>query len=100
MPLSKVLIDQIKDIGRASEWASKCDEAPVWSELAHAQLASGMVAEAIASYLKANDSSRCACGFLPGLQDATRQSLPKNLFSSVACIANEPLCICMRYSCA
>ncbi|GLI67875.1 hypothetical protein VaNZ11_012164 [Volvox africanus] len=54
----KVLIDQLKDIGRASEWALKCDEAPVWSELAHAQLAAGLVSEAISSYLKANDSTR------------------------------------------
>lgn len=54
----KVLLDQLKDLTRASEWASKCDEAPVWSELAHAQLEAGQVAEAISSYLKASDSSK------------------------------------------
>ncbi|KXZ42859.1 hypothetical protein GPECTOR_114g310 [Gonium pectorale] len=54
----KVLLEQLKDLARAYEWASKCDEAPVWSELAHEQLAAGQVAEAIASYLKASDSTR------------------------------------------
>lgn len=34
------------------------DEAAVWSELAHAQLAAGKVADAITSYLKAGDSSQ------------------------------------------
>ncbi len=53
-----MLLDQLKDLTRASEWASKCDEAPVWSELAHAQLEAGQVAEAIGSYLKAADSTK------------------------------------------
>lgn len=59
---TQVLLEQLKDIPRAAEWAAKCDEAPVWSELAHAQLAAGQVAEAIASYLKAGDSSRWGRG--------------------------------------
>jgi clathrin heavy chain len=33
------------------------DEAPVWSELGHAQLRNGKVAEAITSYLRSGDSS-------------------------------------------
>eukprot|EP00983_Pelagomonas_calceolata_P104264 1159005-Pelagomonas_calceolata.AAC.5 len=44
---------------------AQVNEAPVWSELAHAQLRSGEVAEAIASYLLAQDSSNysevCVC---------------------------------------
>ena len=31
----------------------------MWSELGHAQLQHNNVAEAIAAYLRANDSSRC-----------------------------------------
>jgi clathrin heavy chain len=53
----QVLVDNIKDIKRASEYASKTDEAPVWSELGHAQLREMMVADCIASYLRASDSS-------------------------------------------
>lgn len=34
------------------------DEPGVWSELGHAQLDHGLVAEAIASYLRSNDTSR------------------------------------------
>ncbi|GAX80055.1 hypothetical protein CEUSTIGMA_g7494.t1 [Chlamydomonas eustigma] len=53
----KVLVDNIKDIKRAGEYASKTDEPPVWSELGHAQLREGLVADCIASYLRATDSS-------------------------------------------
>ena len=34
------------------------DEPAVWSELGHAQLDNGLVAEAIASYLRSNDTTR------------------------------------------
>ena len=37
---------------------AQVDEPAVWTELAHAQLDHGDVAEAIASYLRAGDSSR------------------------------------------
>jgi clathrin heavy chain len=56
----KVLVDHIKDLKRANEFASKVDEAPVWSELGHAQLREGLVADAISSYLRAQDSSNYA----------------------------------------
>ena len=39
--------------------SSQVDEPEVWSELGHAQLQHNNVAEAIAAYLRANDSSRC-----------------------------------------
>ena len=51
-------MEHLKDVKRASDYASKNDETSVWSELGHAQLRSfGLVADAIASYLKASDSS-------------------------------------------
>ncbi|KAL6748149.1 vesicle coat protein clathrin, heavy chain [Haematococcus lacustris] len=55
----KVLLQHVPEGGlqRASDYASKIDEAAVWSELGHAQLAAGHVADAINSYLKASDSS-------------------------------------------
>lgn len=34
------------------------DDPAVWSELGHAQLDNGLVAEAIASYMRSNDTSR------------------------------------------
>jgi len=37
--------------------SSQVNELPVWSELGHAQLKAGQVAQAIASYLLAQDSS-------------------------------------------
>ncbi len=55
----KVLLEHIPEGGlqRAVDFAQKVDEAPVYSELGHAQLKAGQVGPAIASYLKANDSS-------------------------------------------
>ncbi|KAK9810517.1 hypothetical protein WJX72_012055 [[Myrmecia] bisecta] len=54
----KVLLDHLEDLDRAHEYASKVDEAAVWSELGHAQLEHGLVADAIGSYLRSSDSSR------------------------------------------
>ena len=46
--------------GKPGHVATQVDEPAVWTELAHAQLDHGDVAEAIASYLRAGDSSRYA----------------------------------------
>ena len=53
-----VLIDQINNLDRAYEFAERCNEGPVWSQLAKAQLAKGMVKESIDSYIKAADPSQ------------------------------------------
>ncbi len=53
----QVLVAHLHDLKRASEYASKVDEAPVWSELGHAQLHEGLIADAISSYLRSGDSS-------------------------------------------
>lgn len=55
---SKVLIDHINNLDRAYEFAEKCNEPAVWSQLARAQLSHGMVKEAIDSYIKADDPSQ------------------------------------------
>jgi len=54
----QVLIDNINNLDRAYEFAEKCNESAVWSQLARAQLANGMVKEAIDSYIKADDPSQ------------------------------------------
>ena len=53
-----MLIDNINNLDRAYEFAEKCNEPAVWSQLAGAQLGHGMVKEAIDSYIKADDPSQ------------------------------------------
>ncbi|XP_041972063.1 clathrin heavy chain isoform X2 [Aricia agestis] len=53
----QVLIEQVKDLKRAYEFAERCNEPGVWSQLAKAQLQQGLVKEAIDSYIKADDPS-------------------------------------------
>ena len=50
-----VLIDNIHDLKRASDFADKCNEPEVYSRLGKAQLDAGAVREAIAAFLKADD---------------------------------------------
>ncbi|KAG5447542.1 Clathrin heavy chain 1 [Clonorchis sinensis] len=54
----QVLIDHVKNLDRAYEFAERCNEPTVWSALAHAQLREGSVKEAINSYIRASDPSR------------------------------------------
>ncbi|XP_066261825.1 clathrin heavy chain [Euwallacea similis] len=53
----QVLIEQVNNLDRAYEFAERCNEAAVWSQLAKAQLNQGLVKEAIDSYIKADDPS-------------------------------------------
>ncbi|CAD7962558.1 unnamed protein product [Amoebophrya sp. A120] len=52
-----VLLLNIDSIERAAEYAARVNEPVVWSKLGKAYLESGIVAEAIDSYIKANDAS-------------------------------------------
>ena len=54
----QVLIDHVSNLDRAYEFAEKCNEPAVWSQLARAQLSHGLVKEAIDSYIKADDPSQ------------------------------------------
>ena len=56
--LFQVLIDHINNLDRAYEFAEKCNEPAVWSQLAKAQLDGGLVKESIDSYIKADDPSQ------------------------------------------
>ncbi|RZC41090.1 clathrin heavy chain, partial [Asbolus verrucosus] len=53
----QVLIEQVSNLDRAYEFAERCNEPAVWSQLAKAQLNQGLVKEAIDSYIKADDPS-------------------------------------------
>ncbi|XP_014667188.1 PREDICTED: clathrin heavy chain 1-like isoform X2 [Priapulus caudatus] len=53
----QVLIEHIGDLDRAYEFAERCNEPAVWSQLAGAQLQGGLVKEAVDSYIKADDPS-------------------------------------------
>lgn len=51
----QVLIENVQNLDRAYEFAERCNEPAVWSQLAKAQLQQGMVKEAIDSFIKADD---------------------------------------------
>ncbi|KAG1680294.1 Clathrin heavy chain 1 [Nymphon striatum] len=53
----QVLIEHVQNLDRAYEFAERCNESAVWSQLAGAQLSNGMVKEAIDSFIKADDPS-------------------------------------------
>lgn len=53
-----MLIDNVNNLDRAYEFAERCNDSAVWSQLARAQLNQGMVKEAIDSYIKADDPSQ------------------------------------------
>ncbi|WPT18138.1 Clathrin heavy chain 1 [Picochlorum sp. SENEW3] len=54
----KVLLENIGDLNRAHEFATKIDEPEVWAELANSYLAAGQLGEAIAAYLRASNPSK------------------------------------------
>ena len=51
----QVLIDNISNLDRAYEFAERCNESAVWSQLARAQLGKDLVKESIDSFIKADD---------------------------------------------
>ena len=56
-PFLQVLIENVANLDRAYEFAERCNEPAVWSQLGKAQLQQAMVKEAIDSYIKADDPS-------------------------------------------
>merc|ERR1739846_186755 len=53
----QVLIENVSNLDRAYEFAERCNEPAVWTQLGKAQLQQAMVKEAIDSYIKADDPS-------------------------------------------
>lgn len=88
-----VLVEYMKDLDRAKTYASTVDEAPVWSKLANAQLLEKMTADAIESFINADDATEyvqvCADAnegeiwteLIPFLQMA-RKTLQENLLDT------------------
>ena len=52
------MIDNVNNLDRAYEFAERCNDPAVWSQLARAQLNQGLVKEAVDSYIKADDPSQ------------------------------------------
>ena len=50
-----MLIENVNNLDRAYEFAERCNEPAVWSQLAKAQLGRDMMKEAIDSFIKADD---------------------------------------------
>jgi clathrin heavy chain len=55
---TEVLVKYVNDLTRAQEFAERINLPSVWSVLACAQMGEGMLRECIASFIRANDSSR------------------------------------------
>lgn len=53
----QVLIEQMKDLAKAAEFAERCNEPEVWTKLAKAQIDGGRVKEAIDGFIKAQDAT-------------------------------------------
>ncbi|MGH0184590.1 UNVERIFIED_CONTAM: hypothetical protein FKN15_015546 [Acipenser sinensis] len=66
----QVLIEHIGNLDRAYEFAERCNEPAVWSQLARAQLQKDLVKEAIDSYIKADDPS----AYMEVVQAASKNS--------------------------
>jgi clathrin heavy chain len=88
-----VLVDYMKDLDRAKAYATQVDEKPVWSKLGKAQLEEKMPADAIESFLAAEDPSEyvqvCAdandaeiWGELIPFLTMARKSLQENLLDT------------------
>jgi len=88
-----VLVDFMKDLDRAKTYATQCDEKPVWSKLGKAQLEEKFPADAIESFINAEDASEyvmvCAEGnegeiwaeLIPYLKMA-RKTMQENLIDT------------------
>ncbi|XP_063560851.1 clathrin heavy chain 2 isoform X5 [Gorilla gorilla gorilla] len=66
----QVLIEHIGNLDRAYEFAERCNEPAVWSQLAQAQLQKDLVKEAIDSYIRGDDPS----SYLEVVQSASRSN--------------------------
>ncbi|XP_054531708.1 clathrin heavy chain 2 isoform X9 [Pan troglodytes] len=66
----QVLIEHIGNLDQAYEFAERCNEPAVWSQLAQAQLQKDLVKEAINSYIRGDDPS----SYLEVVQSASRSN--------------------------
>ncbi|KAL3856702.1 hypothetical protein ACJMK2_011426 [Sinanodonta woodiana] len=54
----QVLIEHVNNLDRAYEFAERCNDPAVWTQLGQAQINAGLVKEAIDSFIKADDPSQ------------------------------------------
>jgi clathrin heavy chain len=73
----QVLIEHVKDLERAAEFAGRVNEPAVYSKLGRAQLDGNLVKEAIESYIKADDHAH----FLDVIRFANKAGLVGDLIS-------------------
>lgn len=80
----QVLIEHIGNLDRAYEFAERCNEPAVWSQLGRAQLQRDLVKEAIDSYIKAVDPS----AYMEVVNAASKNSKASSflLFTFVRCL--------------
>ena len=65
----KVLIESIQNLDRAYEFAERCNDPKVWTQLGSAQLKQGLIKEAIDSFIRADDPA----DFRAVVAEASRQ---------------------------
>lgn len=53
-----MLIEHVNNLDRAYEFAERCNDPAVWTQLGQAQINAGLVKEAIDSFIKADDPSQ------------------------------------------
>ncbi len=84
----------MSNLDRAYEFAEKCNEPAVWSQLGRAQLQKNLVKEAIDSYIKADDPSQ----YMEVVEVATRlgKCLKRKCFS-FSCSLRETRLILFRF---
>ena len=78
----QVLIEHIGNLDRAYEFAERCNEPAVWSQLARAQLQRELVKEAIDSYIKAVDPS----AYMEVVNAASKNGEPLPCCTCLVCV--------------
>ncbi|CAN7051173.1 unnamed protein product [Brassica oleracea var. botrytis] len=80
-----VLLDNIKSIERAAEFAFRVEEDSVWSQVAKAQLREGLVSDAIESFIRAEDATH----FLEMIRVAEDANVYDDMVSYLLMVRNK-----------
>ncbi|KAG5399009.1 hypothetical protein IGI04_020823 [Brassica rapa subsp. trilocularis] len=80
-----VLLDNVKSIERAAEFALRVEEDSVWSQVAKAQLREGLVSEAIESFIRAEDATH----FLEVIRVAEDANVYDDMVSYLLMVRNK-----------
>ncbi|CDY35984.1 BnaA05g29660D [Brassica napus] len=80
-----VLLDNVKSIERAAEFALRVEEDSVWSQVAKAQLREGLVSDAIESFIRAEDATQ----FLEVIRVAEDANVYDDMVSYLLMVRNK-----------